>query len=203
MTAPAAGTTLEDGGENETHGRTKKRHQAIKLMLRIMSGVAGQLESGLGVDLKDLNDILEFLRIFADRCHHGKEEELLFPALESAGVPRDRGPIGVMLSEHQSGRVLIKDMDEALNAMARGEERGGLTFARQARAYTELLAAHIDKEDNVLYPLAEARLNQKILKKLNEGFERIENDVVGPGRHQEFHKLLEKLKEKYLEKTQT
>lgn len=181
----------------------KKEHQAIKLMLRIMSGVAGQLEAGLGVDLKDLNDILEFLRIFADRCHHGKEEELLFSALESAGVPRDRGPIGVMLSEHQSGRVLIKDMDEALSAMARGEERGGLNFARQARAYIELLTAHIDKEDNILYPLAETRLNQKILKKLNEGFERIENEVVGPGRHQEFHKLLEKLKEKYLDKTQT
>mgnify|MGYP003865111075 CR=1 FL=1 len=101
--------------------------------------VARLLEAGQGVDLKDLNDILEFLKIFADRCHHGKEEELLFPALETAGIPRDRGPLGVMLSEHQSGRALIKDMDEALSVMARGEERAGLNFARQARAYAELL----------------------------------------------------------------
>ncbi|HAR35847.1 MAG TPA: hemerythrin [Acidobacteria bacterium] len=181
----------------------KREHQAIKLMLKIITEVARLLEAGQGVDLKDLNDILEFLKIFADRCHHGKEEELLFPALETVGIPRDRGPLGVMLSEHQSGRALIKDMDSALSGMARGEERAGLNLARQARAYAELLTAHIDKEDNVLYPLAEARLNQKIQKKLTEGFERIENEVVGPGRHQEFHQLLEKLEEKYLEKTQT
>ncbi|MGQ9800745.1 MAG: hemerythrin domain-containing protein [Candidatus Saccharicenans sp.] len=181
----------------------KKEHQAIKMMLKIMTEIARLLETGQGADLKDLNDILEFLRIFADRCHHGKEEELLFPALESAGVPRDRGPLGVMLSEHQSGRALIKDMDETLSAMARREERAGLNFARQARAFVELLTAHIDKEDNVLYPLAEARFNQKIQKKLTQGFEKIENEMVGPGRHQEFHRLLERLEEKYLKKTET
>lgn len=176
----------------------KKEHRAIKIMLNILIELAGRLETGQGADLKDLNDILEFLRIFADRCHHAKEEELLFPAMEKAGIPGEQGPIAAMLAEHQASRTLVRDMDEAVNGIARGEDRAGLNFARQARAYAELLAAHIEKEDNILYPLADSHLSKKTQENLKEGFDHIEREIVGPGLHQEFHRLLDRLEERYL-----
>jgi len=108
-----------------------------------------------------------------------------------------------MLAEHRAGRALIKDMDEAMNGMARGTERAGLNFARQARAYVDLLSGHIDKEDNVLYPLADDRLGRKVQDSLSQSFEKVEKEVVGPGRHREFHLLLERLEEKYLEPNKT
>ncbi len=177
----------------------KREHQAIKLMLTILTEVARELETGQAADLKDLNDILEFLKVFADRCHHAKEEQLLFPALEKAGLPREQGPLEVMLNEHNEGRIQVKVMEEALDGIARGQERAGLNFARQARAYVDLLAGHIDKEDNVLYPLADDRLGRKARETLEAGFERLEREIIGPGRHQEFQRLLERLEKKYLE----
>lgn len=103
----------------------KKEHRAIKIMLNILTEVARRLEAGRGADLKDLSDILEFLKVFADRCHHAKEEELLFPAMEKAGISGDQGPIGVMLADHQAGRALIKDMDESVSGITRGKTGPG------------------------------------------------------------------------------
>ncbi len=198
LTAPGRGTNLDREGKMKSTDELKKEHRAIKIMLNIMTELARRLEAGQGADLKDLNDILEFLMIFADKCHQAKEEELLFPALEKAGIPGEQNQVRARLAEHQAGRALVKDMDEAVSGIARGEDRAGLNFARQARAYAELLAAHIDKEDNVLFPLADKRLSQKARGKLKIGFENIERQIVGPGRHQEFHRLLDRLAGKYL-----
>lgn len=177
----------------------KKEHQAIKLMLDILRAISRRLEAGESADLKDLSEILDFLKVFVDRCHHAKEEQLLFPVLEKAGLSRENGPLGVMLTEHNEGRALVREMDEALNGITRGEERAGLNFARQARAYAKLLASHIEKRDHVLYPLADSQLSQKTRDSLGESFEKIEKEVIGPGRHQEFHRLLERMEAKYLE----
>jgi len=85
----------------------RKEHDGIELMLRVLQSVAGKFKSGESVNTEHLDGILEFLTIFVDKCHHGKEEKLLFPALEVEGVAREGGPIGVMLSEHEQGRKLV------------------------------------------------------------------------------------------------
>jgi len=92
----------------------KEEHQGILLMLRILEKVAAKLEAEEKVERNHLERIVEFFRVFADKCHHGKEEDLLFPAMEKAGVPKEGGPIGVMLAEHQQGRGHIRGMAEAL-----------------------------------------------------------------------------------------
>ena len=73
----------------------KAEHKGILRMLRILDAVCERLDRGQEVDPKDLDDIVEFIRVFADKCHHGKEEDLLFPAMErEAGLSRQRGPLG-------------------------------------------------------------------------------------------------------------
>ena len=88
----------------------KEEHQGILLMLRILEKVAAKLGAKGKLDLKHLERIVEFFRVFVDKCHHGKEEDLLFPEMEKAGVPKEQGPIGVMLAEHQQGRGYIRGM---------------------------------------------------------------------------------------------
>jgi len=66
-----------------------------------------------------------------------------------------------------------------------------------ARGYTELLLTHIDKEDNVLYPIAEARLTAETQAALSAAFERIEEERVGHGRHEAFHALMDRLSVDY------
>ena len=91
-------------------GELRKEHEGIRIMLEILQTVAQKMVDGESVPRDEIDDIMEFLTIFVDTCHHGKEEEFLFPALESAGIARNNGPIGVMLHEHEQGRKFILNM---------------------------------------------------------------------------------------------
>ncbi len=83
----------------------KMEHEAVKITLRVLDSICKEAEkTGELAKPEHLEQLIEFFATFVDRCHHGKEEELLFPALEEVGVSREGGPIGVMLKEHQQGR---------------------------------------------------------------------------------------------------
>ena len=116
----------------------KEEHKAIKLTLSILSNVSQKLESGKKVDQEDLDSILDFIKTFADKCHHGKEEDLLFVAMENVGIPRDRGPIGVMLKEHEMGRSYVRNMSEAVDKYKAGELSYSSQFVENAKRYIEL-----------------------------------------------------------------
>src|SRR3972149_4875411 len=98
-----------------------KEHRGIELMLRVLGAVSLRAEVAEPLNHKDLDQIIEFLTIFADKCHHGKEEDLLFPAMEAAGVPREGGPIGVMLAEHAEGRNIIGRFTAAVGEYKAGQ----------------------------------------------------------------------------------
>lgn len=175
-----------------------KEHEAIKLMLQILGKVCGKLEANQKVDAKHLEQIVEFIKVFADRCHGGKEEDLLFPALEEAGIPREGGPIAVMLEEHTIGRNCIKGMADAL-AKQKSDSNWTQNFVKNARDYIMLLDQHIDKENNILYQIADLHLSEEKQAELLEQFEKVEQEKIGKGKHEEFHKLLENLESIYLE----
>jgi len=175
----------------------KEEHGGVKIMLGILGKVCDRLGSGQAVSEADLDRILEFLKVFVDRCHHAKEEDFLFPALERAGIPREGGPIGEMLSEHVKGREFIRGMSDAAEGCKRGDRDAEERFTFHARGYTELLLSHIEKEDEILYPLADRQLNDATDEKLVEEFERVEEERVGHGKHEEFHQLMEELQKFY------
>ncbi|MFZ5586295.1 MAG: hemerythrin domain-containing protein [Thermodesulfobacteriota bacterium] len=166
----------------------RAEHQGVLAVLKIMEAMAKRLEAGLGVESGHWEQALDFLKVFVDKCHHGKEEDFLFPALEAAGVPRQGGPIAALLAEHQEGRRLVKAM-----AGAQGPER-----AKAIRAYVNLLRDHIAKEDGVLFPLADERLAPARQGELAQAYERLENERIGPGRHEAFHAMIETLTYTYL-----
>ena len=175
----------------------KEEHGGVKVMLGILGKICDRMESGKPVPVQHLEQILEFLKVFVDTCHHGKEEEHLFPALEAAGIPRDGGPIGRMLQEHEQGRAFVRGMGAAVRAYAAGDAAGTADFVSNARGYTQLLLDHIDKEDNILYPIADARLAAGTQSELSAAFERVEEERVGHGRHEAFHALMDRLRGEY------
>lgn len=176
----------------------KKEHEAVELMLRILQTVAGKLKGGERVNTEHLDGILEFLSIFVDKCHHGKEEEFLFPALEAAGVPRDGGPIGVMLDEHEQGRKLVAKLKTAVTPYRSGDQTVAADIQQTINEYVALLTHHIIKENTVLFPMEDARLSPNQDIELFEAFERLERERIGPGKHEEFHALLDRLQDIYL-----
>ncbi|MCE1272938.1 MAG: hemerythrin domain-containing protein, partial [Chlorobiales bacterium] len=68
-------------------------HEAILEAFQVLKGIVGRLDDGGSVAEGDISDILGFLKLFADGCHHGKEEQLLFPALVRVGLSEDEGPL--------------------------------------------------------------------------------------------------------------
>ena len=175
----------------------KEEHGGVKVMLRIIGKVCERMEAGRAVPVKHFEQILEFLKVFVDTCHHAKEERCLFPAMEAVGVPREGGPIGQMLHEHELGRGFVRAMGAAARGYAGNDPGSSEAFVASARGYVELLYAHIDKEDNVLYPIADARLPAATQAALLVDFERIEEERVGHGRHEAFHKMLEAFSTEY------
>lgn len=174
----------------------KEEHKEIRRMLKILGKMSEKLRSGEKIERNVLEKILEFIKIFADKCHHGKEEDLLFPAMEEAGIPREGGPIGVMLYEHNVGRNAVKGMTEGIEEFYQGNENARKKITENAEIYIELLDSHIYKEDNILYPMADMHLSEEQQKELLEKFEEVEKNIVGEGKHHEFLELLENL-EKY------
>ena len=169
-------------------------HKAIQIALNILERIGERLQKNEIADYNDINALLGFLKEFADKCHHGKEEGFLFPALEKAGIKNEGGPIGVMLSEHTQGRNFIKEMQNSI----KDEKVDKNQFIGASIKYISLLRAHIQKEDSVLFPLIDTRLSASEQQELFENFENHEEKVIGEGRHEELHTLLETFKTKYL-----
>ncbi|RPJ11609.1 MAG: hemerythrin [Deltaproteobacteria bacterium] len=176
----------------------KEEHQGIQLMLKILDKICQKMESGEKVDDGHLEKILEFFRVFVDKCHHGKEEDLLFPEMEKAGIPKEGGPIGVLLAEHDQGRGRVREMSEAVIEYQGNQASASLKFTESARNYITLLNQHIEKENNELFPWGERVLSEKQKQELLEGFEKLERERIGEGKHEEFHRLLHHLREVYL-----
>lgn len=169
-------------------------HKAIQIALSILEKIGERLKKNGEADYKDINSLLEFLKEFADKCHHGKEEGFLFPALEKAGVKNEGGPIGVMLAEHDQGRKFIKQMLDSIHA----DPVSKSGFIEAASGYVRLLSAHIQKENTVLFPMIETRMSASEQEKLLKNFDNHEEKVIGEGRHEELHSLLENFEIKYL-----
>ncbi len=169
-------------------------HDAILFSLKILSEISDRVESGKDIPVQDITSLIDFLKLFADKCHHGKEEGILFPALEELGIPKHKGPIGVMLEEHEAGRKFIKRMEDAITSKGINKEE----FIHSSRGYIYLLRAHIEKENTVLFPMGDSKLSEAKHKELLEAFEEYEETVIGKGKHEELHKQLEEFNRKYL-----
>ena len=93
-----------------------QEHQIIVSVLGAMDAEQQQLHSGAAIRTPFWRSALDFLEHFADRCHHGKEEQLLFAELEHSGLPAEHGPTACMRSEHEQGRQGLRQMAQALQA---------------------------------------------------------------------------------------
>ncbi len=158
-------------------------HRVIERVLSALEKALQRLERGEGVEAEFFLKAAEFSQGFADGCHHRKEEGALFPAMVSSGLPRESGPISVMLAEHEEGRRLTRAMRAAAERMGAGDPRAVGDVMTHAAAYAALLRSHIAKEDGVLFPMADQVIVPAEAARLETAFERIEKEETGEGVH--------------------
>ena len=168
-------------------------HELILEALDALEKKVAAIQTGAAPDHVYFEKAVAFLRGFADRCHHGKEEDLLFKRMAERGIPVQGGPIAVMLSEHQAGRAFIRGIAEG--AAKLGTDPPATTqIAENARGYVDLLRAHSGKENNILFPMADRVLGPEDQAHLSKEFERFEAQETGAGVHEAMLELLADLK---------
>jgi len=169
-------------------------HRAIEGVLDTLEEGALALESGTNVPAEFFLGAAEFIRGFADDCHHRKEEGVLFRSMARHGFPPDQGPVGVMLAEHEEARALTRDLQGAALRLKEGDADAKAALARSALAYVALLRRHIDKEDHILYVMAERAIPPAEQDEMMIDFERVEREEIGQGAHERFAALAGDLK---------
>ena len=138
----------------------REEHQVILKVLDSLEQVLDRSSAANAQNVETLAKYASFFRLFADACHHGKEEDLLFPELEARGIPREGGPIGVMLAEHEQGRAFVRQMHEALPGARAGEAAALDALVSAGRDFIDLLRQHIQKEDDILFMMADRVLDE-------------------------------------------
>ena len=135
----------------------RKDHQLIEKVLKALDSTINLLKDGKQIPEQILNPTLDFTQNFADVCHHGKEEEALFPALEKAGMPSHMGPIRMMIIDHQRTKEITGHIEKASKKYL---EKGDADYLIQAlELYVQHVTEHLWKENNRLFMMADARLN--------------------------------------------
>ncbi len=158
-------------------------HRVIEVVLGCVERLAHDAAHSGKLDTRQASDAVAFLAAFADACHHAKEEDILFPILETRGFSRTEGPTAVMRSEHTTGRHLVATLRAAVEAAARGEATASPTFVRAARDYVGLLRDHIAKEDHCLFPMAASALTPDESAAVLERFRQTEASRTGKDSH--------------------
>jgi hemerythrin-like domain-containing protein len=165
-------------------------HRAIERVLDALVAFAGEVERKGTTEKEELGRFETFVREFADAAHHGKEEDILFAAMVEHGFPREGGPVAVMLHEHDQGRRLVAILRGYAAQADAWSDADRQEIARAAAGFAQLLRAHIQKEDQILYPMAEQHLPPEAMAAVAEACERYESSA---GAHEKLRVLGDEL----------
>ncbi len=192
----AVSARLNDMTINSPSSPTGILREEHQLILK----VAGRLDEMLIQDSMDgaldhdiVAKCITFFRLFADACHHGKEEGFLFPSLEAEGMPRDSGPIAVMLYEHDLGRAFVRDMASSFDAARDGDATAGSELREAARGFIDLIVAHISKEDDVLFNMADGMIGGSACETLCARYDEVCRDRFEGQSKEDLERLAEEI----------
>lgn len=166
----------------------EEEHAIIQRLVHALDGMGTRLRAGEDVPLRDVYGAIEALQGFADRCHHAKEEKVLFPALGRAGADLARE----LEADHRAGRALVASLGADASAAVVREREAVERFATNANAYATLLDAHIQRETESLLPLVRS-LDDAARDRVAEAFERVEQVESGEGAHARYEAVVDRL----------
>lgn len=152
-------------------------HRLIETVVNGLSAMAAAIEHGERPDATRLAAAAEFLRVYGDRLHHGKEETFFFPMLVQRGVPPQGCPIGGLNHEHEKGRALVKALAEQATACGAGHPAAREALLETLRGLVDLYQNHIWKEDAMVFPMADKVLTAADQEELSAQFAEVDQAV--------------------------
>lgn len=177
----------------------KEEHENIKRGLQVIRKMCiSVLESG-EVCYEDFENIIEFIRNYADKHHHNKEESILFKKMEEQIGQMVKAPLSGMFIEHDLGRLFISNLESSLKRVKDGDKDSRIDVIANAIGYADLLSRHIDKEDKVIYAFARRSLSVDALEDVNNECRLVEKSAEEKNIQNTYIKILKKLEAKWNE----
>ncbi len=170
-----------------------EEHRVIERVIRTLETGVQLLSQNQPIRPEFFIQATDFIKGFADGCHHVKEEGVLFKSMIDHGMPAENSPVAVMLYEHEMGRKYTRGLREAAIRFQNGDQTAKVDVIFNARQYAALLREHIGKEDQILFPMANKMIPVEQHEEIWDGFERVEHEETGEGVHEKYLALAEAL----------
>jgi len=151
-------------------------HRAIEEMLGAIEVMCANMEAGRGINVEHLRTAMEWIRDFKGDWHLTREENMLFPALMSAGA-KQHCTIGDILDEHKREREQFMYMAKAAANLRVARSDANKAFCRYAKEYIALIRTHIRQEEKELYPLADKLLDESKQKEIRLACQKLEEKM--------------------------
>ena len=172
-------------------------HRLIERVCDALEGYATAAARRPVEDREELAKFVTFIGGYADGHHHGKEEDILFAAMVQAGFSREFGPVAVMLAEHDRGRACVANLRRLSEQPQPWSDEDRGVLLESALGYASLLHGHIQKEDAILYPMAEQRLPAETLEGVDSACAAHDADAGNASTQERLHALGEELVKRY------
>ena len=147
-----------------------EEHKHIYALTEHLERVCCRILEGTEVDTQEFRESIDFVRNYADKHHHGKEEQILFRyMLENHDSAAEKLVRNGMLVEHDLARYHISELDKALTEYEESRStKAKLAILTHAASYADLLQRHINKENEVCYTYAQRLLSEECKKQIDE-----------------------------------
>lgn len=165
--------------------RLVDEHARIKRFIALIPGIVSRLDLESEEGRERILRGVDFIRNFADRYHHAKEEDILF-----AYFPPDLDILRTMLEDHRRGRACVKGILDAL------ERRDAAGVESNLAGYAGILTEHIRKEDEILYPWMDRNLSTRQVGEIYAKFR--EADGRFPEAQEKYETFVENLEETFM-----
>jgi hemerythrin-like domain-containing protein len=170
-----------------------REHRLIERVLDVLGRISEEARRTRQLNKTAAELAIRFMRDFADRTHHLKEEGILFPAITAQG----HFPGCQLISEHEEGRERVGRLADAANRAVDGDEEALRLFVRMARSFISFLRDHIAKEDECLADIVGATFSPEGHQRLLEQFDELERRKVGEGAYERFAAVAQELETSY------
>jgi hemerythrin-like domain-containing protein len=146
----------------QARGPLMIEHRLIERMISVIKDVLGKIESKHRVDPMFVDIAVDFIRVYADRTHHGKEEDILFRELNNKPLTaEDRQIMKELIEEHVFGRQTTKALVDANTRYWNGDATALTDIAAKLQTLIEFYPKHIEKEDKVFFPSSRSYFTDK------------------------------------------
>ena len=136
-------------------------HRLIERMIHLIEMEKKEMEEHDKIDSGFIDVTVDFIRTYADRTHHGKEEDILFRDLENKNMSRgDRNLKNDLIEEHKYARKLVGDLVEAKKRYVEGHKESLTRILEKLQALVDFYPEHIRKEDRTFFRAAMEYLNK-------------------------------------------